>query len=50
VTTMSPKRAVAVSHAAFDRLLDDDPGFARGLLLVLFNRLREAEQRAAATG
>jgi len=50
VTTMAPMRAVAVSHAAFDRLLDDDPGFARGLLLVLCNRLREAEQRAAATG
>ncbi len=51
VTTMSPMRAVAVTHATFDRLLDDDPAFARGLLVVLCARLREAEQRAdAATG
>ena len=30
VTTMAPMRAVAVSHATFDRLLDDDPGFRAG--------------------
>jgi CRP-like cAMP-binding protein len=51
VTALTPMRAVAVSHATFDRLLDEDPGFARGLLLVLCARLREAEQqRGAATG
>jgi CRP-like cAMP-binding protein len=47
VTAVTPMRAVALSHAAFDELLDDDPGFARGLLLGLCARLREAEQREA---
>jgi CRP/FNR family cyclic AMP-dependent transcriptional regulator len=51
VTAVTPMRAVVLSHATFDELLDEDPGFARGLLLVLCARLREAEQReAAATG
>jgi CRP-like cAMP-binding protein len=51
VTAETPLRAVTVSHATFEELLDADPGFARGLLQVLCARLREAEQReAAATG
>jgi CRP-like cAMP-binding protein len=51
VTAVTPMRAVVLTHATFDELLDEDPGFARGLLLVLCARLREAEQReAAATG
>jgi CRP/FNR family cyclic AMP-dependent transcriptional regulator len=48
VTAVTPMRAVAVSHATFDELSHDDPGFARGLLLVLCARLREAEHREAA--
>jgi CRP/FNR family cyclic AMP-dependent transcriptional regulator len=47
VTAESPLRAVTVSHATFEELLDADPGFARGLLTVLCARLREAEDREA---
>ena len=43
ITTETPVRALAVSHATFEELLDQDPSFARGLLKVLCARLREAE-------
>jgi CRP-like cAMP-binding protein len=45
VTAETPLRAAYVSHATFEELLDQDPGFARGLLKVLCARLREAESR-----
>jgi CRP/FNR family cyclic AMP-dependent transcriptional regulator len=45
VTAQTPLRAAYVSHATFEELLDQDPGFARGLLKVLCARLREAERR-----
>jgi len=45
VTAETPLRAAYVSHATFEELLDQDPGFARGLLKVLCARLREAENR-----
>jgi CRP/FNR family cyclic AMP-dependent transcriptional regulator len=45
VTAETPLRAAYVSHATFEELLDQDPGFARGLLAVLCARLREAENR-----
>jgi CRP/FNR family cyclic AMP-dependent transcriptional regulator len=45
VTAETPLRAAYVSHATFEELLDQDPGFARGLLAVLCARLREAESR-----
>jgi CRP/FNR family cyclic AMP-dependent transcriptional regulator len=45
VTAETPLRAAYVSHATFEELLDQDPGFARGLLKVLCARLREAERR-----
>jgi CRP/FNR family transcriptional regulator, cyclic AMP receptor protein len=48
VTAATPLRALTVSHATFEELLDQDPGFARSLLTVLCARLREAEQREAA--
>lgn len=43
ITTETPVRALTVSHATFEELLDQDPSFARGLLTVLCARLREAE-------
>jgi CRP/FNR family cyclic AMP-dependent transcriptional regulator len=43
ITTETPVRALTVSHATFEELLDQDPSFARGLLKVLCARLREAE-------
>jgi CRP/FNR family transcriptional regulator, cyclic AMP receptor protein len=43
ITAETPVRALTVSHATFEELLDQDPSFARGLLKVLCARLREAE-------
>lgn len=37
----------AIHHHVFEKMVDDHPDFARGLLLVLCNRLREAESRSA---
>jgi CRP-like cAMP-binding protein len=48
VTAESALRTLTVSHATFGELLDQDPGFARTLLVVLCSRLREAESREAA--
>ncbi|MCF6376807.1 cyclic nucleotide-binding domain-containing protein [Nocardioides KLBMP 9356] len=38
-------RTLAIPHAAFDKLLDDEPAVARALLVELCARLRAAEQR-----
>ncbi|WP_426244450.1 Crp/Fnr family transcriptional regulator [Nocardioides sp. LHG3406-4] len=43
VTTNEPLTALAVPHASFEELLDEDPGFARVLLRSLCARLRERE-------
>jgi CRP/FNR family transcriptional regulator, cyclic AMP receptor protein len=37
---------LAVPHHAFQKLLEDDPGFAAGLLKLVCARLREAEAKA----
>jgi CRP-like cAMP-binding protein len=46
VTVDEDMRALAIDHGVFSSLLDDQPEFARGLLLGLCSRLREAEARA----
>lgn len=43
VTTTEPTRTLAVPHLVFDQLLDDDASVAKAVLLVLCQRLREAE-------
>jgi CRP-like cAMP-binding protein len=37
----------AIHPAVFQKIIDDHPDFARGLLLVLCKRLREAEKRGS---
>lgn len=37
---------LAVPHLAFQQLLEDEPGFAAGLLKLLCTRLREAEAKS----
>jgi len=44
VTATSALSALAVPHLVFQKLLDEDSDFARGLLVLLCTRLREAEQ------
>lgn len=46
VTASSPLTTFVISHEVFDKLVGDEPEFARGLLKVLCARLREAEARA----
>ncbi len=46
VAAAEPMRTLAISHADFQELVKDEPEFARGLLLLLCARLREAESRA----
>ncbi len=46
VNAAEPMRTLAISHADFQELVKDEPEFARGLLLLLCARLREAESRA----
>ena len=43
VTAATPLRALVVPHLAFERLLEEEPSFARELLLALCRRLRELE-------
>ena len=43
VTAIEPLRALAVPYQAFQEIVNDDPAFARQLLLVLCARLRDAE-------
>lgn len=45
VTATSELRTLALSHLDFTALLEDDPTFARSLLVHLCARLREAESR-----
>ena len=45
VTAASPLSVLAVPHGAFGKLLDDDPEVARGVMLLLCARLRDAESR-----
>jgi len=37
----------AIHPDIFDKIIDDHPDFARGLLVLLCNRLREAEKRGS---
>jgi CRP/FNR family transcriptional regulator, cyclic AMP receptor protein len=37
----------AVHPVIFEKILDDHPDFARGLMMVLCKRLRESEQRSS---
>jgi len=41
-------RTLVVSHEEFDRMLGEEPDFARTLLVTLCARLREAEARTTA--
>ena len=45
VTATEPTRTLAIPHQDFERLVADEPDFARGLLVTLCARLREAESR-----
>ena len=45
VTAETELTTLAVPHVAFQRLLEEEPGFAAGLLKLLCARLREAEAR-----
>jgi len=47
VTATTDLRTLALSHLDFNNLVDDDPTFARALLVALCARLREAENRQA---
>jgi CRP-like cAMP-binding protein len=49
VTVDEDVRALAIDHGVFESLLDAQPEFARGLLVGLCSRLRDAEARAEAT-
>jgi CRP/FNR family cyclic AMP-dependent transcriptional regulator len=46
VTASGPLSTFVISHEVFDRLVGEEPEFARGLLLALCARLRQAELRA----
>lgn len=46
VTASTALSTFVISHEVFDKLVGDEPEFARGLLKVLCARLREAEARA----
>ena len=43
VTAETDLTTLAVPHVAFQKLLEEEPGFAAGLLQLLCQRLREAE-------
>jgi CRP/FNR family cyclic AMP-dependent transcriptional regulator len=45
VEAVSDLTTIAVPHHQFQQLVDDEPAFARGLLVLLCARLREAENR-----
>jgi len=45
VTAVAPMTTLAIPHQDFERLLADEPDFARGLLVNLCARVREAEAR-----
>ena len=45
ITATEDLIALAIPHQEFDRLVDDEPDFARALLRTLCARLREAEAR-----
>jgi CRP-like cAMP-binding protein len=45
VTSDAPMTTLVVPHQEFQRLLGDEPDFARGLLGTLCARIREAEAR-----
>jgi CRP/FNR family transcriptional regulator, cyclic AMP receptor protein len=45
VTVTEPTTTLAIPHQDFERLLADEPDFARGLLMTLCARVREAESR-----
>jgi CRP/FNR family cyclic AMP-dependent transcriptional regulator len=47
VTAVEPMKALSIPHQGFERVIDEDPGFARHLLKTLCARLREAEARSA---
>ena len=47
VTAVENMLALSIPHQGFERVIDDDPGFARHLLKTLCTRLREAEARSA---
>lgn len=43
VTALEPLTCLAVPHLTFKKLIDDDPACARDMLVLLCERLREAE-------
>ncbi len=45
-----PLTTFAVPHQVFQDLIDSEPAFARALLVVLSQRLRDVEARAATRG
>jgi CRP/FNR family cyclic AMP-dependent transcriptional regulator len=45
VTATEPTHTLAIPHQDFERLMADEPDFARVLLVTLCGRLREAERR-----
>jgi CRP-like cAMP-binding protein len=45
VTAAEAMTTLVIPHTEFERLLDDEPDFARVLLVTLCARLREAEAR-----
>lgn len=50
VTIDEDVHALAIDHGVFATLLDEQPGFARAMLVGLCSRLREAEARADSAG
>lgn len=48
VTAIEPLKVLAIPHQDFEKVLDEDPDFARQLLRTLCARLREAEARSSA--
>jgi CRP-like cAMP-binding protein len=47
ITAKDTLTTLVIPHQEFERVLADEPEFARGLLVMLCARLREAEARAA---
>jgi CRP/FNR family cyclic AMP-dependent transcriptional regulator len=45
VTAASQMRTLVISYQSFQELLDNEPAFARGLLVLLCSRVREIESR-----
>lgn len=48
ITAGDALTTLAIPHGEFERILGDEPDFARTLLVTLCARLRESEARAAA--